>query len=97
VAEPEGGLPPLRRLRLPAELTHRTTAAHRDRLLTPLSEGCDIEIDLATVHSIDAAGLQLLLTCQLHALATGRRMRTTGHSAAVRDLLQRLGAADYFA
>lgn len=88
--------PPLRRLRLPAELTCRTTAEQRDRLLAPLSEGCDIEVDLATVQCIDAAGLQLLLTCRLHALATGRRMRTTGQSAAVRELVQRLGGADYF-
>ena len=86
----------LRRLRLSAELTRRTAAAQRAQLFEPLDSGHDLEIDLGSVRHIDAAGLQLLVKAKLHALATGRLMRLTHHSAAVRDLIGGLGTCGVF-
>lgn len=82
----------MQRLALPAALTRESAQALRRRLFEPMDNGRDVEVDLAAVCHIDAAGLQLLLAARLHALAKGRQLRLTRPSAAVLDFFGALGA-----
>jgi anti-anti-sigma factor len=60
----------------------------RDALLRAITMSGDLEIDLAAVSEMDAAGLQLLLVARREADASGKRLTLTGAGAAVLEVMQ---------
>jgi anti-sigma B factor antagonist len=75
-------------LRPPSEFNIYVAVEFRDVLLKALASGNDLEIDLATVAEMDAAGLQQLLVAQREATAAGRKMRVTGAGPAVLEVME---------
>jgi anti-sigma B factor antagonist len=60
----------------------------RDALVKAVASGGDLEIDLAAVSEMDAAGLQLLLVARREADASGKRLYLTGSGAAALEVMQ---------
>jgi anti-sigma B factor antagonist len=68
------------------EMTIYTALELKDRLLAPLPQCADMELDLAGVGEIDSAGLQLLVLLKQEAKAQGKSLSITGHSPAVLEI-----------
>jgi anti-anti-sigma factor len=68
------------------EMTIYTALEMKDKLLSPLSQCADMELDLAGVGEIDSAGLQLLVLLKQEARAQGKSLSITGHSPAVLEI-----------
>jgi len=84
------------RIVIDGELTIYTALELKDTLLAGLSATEELELDLSAVGEFDAAGLQLLVMIKQEALALGKRLRFTGHSPVVLDLLDLSGLAGFF-
>lgn len=80
----------------PGELSIYTAADFKANLMAALEQGRIIEIDLAQVSELDTAGLQLLILAKREAEARGLRLELTGHSAAVREVLDLCNMAAHF-
>jgi len=78
------------------EMTIYTALALKDELLSPLAQCETLEINLAGVSEIDSAGLQLLIVVKTAAKARGKKLRITGHSPAVLDILDRCDLEGFF-
>lgn len=83
-------------LDLTGELTIYEAAATKERLLAPLAEVSELEMNLADVSEIDTAGVQLLILTKQEAVATGKSLRLTGHSRPVVELLELYGLDAWF-
>lgn len=70
------------------ELTIFTAAEQKPRLLAFVDSGDELEIDLAKVHEIDTAGLQLLILIKRQAAQTGKNLRFVMHSKEVLEILE---------
>jgi anti-sigma B factor antagonist len=70
------------------ELTIFTAAKQKSQLLAFLASGDDLEINLAKVHEIDTAGLQLLILIKREAGQCRKNLRFVMHSPAVLNLLE---------
>jgi anti-anti-sigma factor len=75
-------------LHLPNEFNIYVAVDFRDVLLKALATGNDLEIDLAAVTEMDAAGLQQLLVAQREATAAGKKMRLSGVGPAVLEVME---------
>ena len=75
-------------LRPEAEFTIYNAMECRDALLEAMRAEGDLEIDLAAVSEMDAAGLQLLLLAKREAEAHGKRLYLTAPGPAVADVMQ---------
>ena len=75
-------------LRPQSEFNIYVAVEFRDVLLKALSSGNDLEIDLAAVTEIDAAGLQQLLVAQREAAAGGKKMIISGAGPAVLEVME---------
>ena len=73
-----------------------TALALKDRLLTPLDQCADMELDLAGVTDIDSAGLQLLILVKNECRTRGKNLRLTGHSAPVLEILDLYNLESFF-
>ncbi len=87
---------PSGRIAIVGELTIYTAMELKDKLLTGLSAAEELELDLAEVGEIDAAGLQLLVMIKREAAALGKDLHFTGHSQVVLELLDLSGLAGFF-
>lgn len=84
------------RIAIEGELTIYTALELKEKLLAGLSATEELELDLANVGEIDAAGLQLLIMIKQEAAVLGKVVRFTGHSPVVLDLLDLSGLAGFF-
>lgn len=78
------------------EMNIYTALALKDRLLAPLEQCADIELDLSGVTDIDSAGVQLLVLLQNECGTRGRDLRIIGHSAPVKEILDLYNLESYF-
>ncbi len=60
----------------------------KDKLLDALAQTSELELNLAQVHEMDTAGLQLLVMLKKEALRTGKCVRIVAHSQAVSELVE---------
>jgi len=91
----DNGSPPCH-LHLEGEMTIFTALDVKERLLAPLANCRQIDVDLSQVSEIDSAGLQLMLLIKREAAAQGKDIRFVAHSAAVVDVLELCQLTGYF-
>lgn len=88
------------RLEIEGEATIFHAAELKEELLAAMTScaegGIEMEVVLAQVSEIDAAGLQLLALCKREAAARKLTLRFSGHSPAVLDLLNLSNLAGSF-
>lgn len=82
-------------LYLNGEFNIYEAAARKPEILAVLADA-ESEINLAGVTEIDGAGLQLLMLAKREAVAAGRVLRLTEHSAAVQEILELTGMVSEF-
>jgi anti-sigma B factor antagonist len=70
------------------ELTIFTAAEMKSTLLAFLNTNDDIEINLANVTEIDAAGLQLLILLKRESAKAGKTLHYVMHSRIVLELME---------
>lgn len=70
------------------DLTIYTAAAQKDALVAFLASGNELELNLAKVTEMDAAGLQLLMLAKREAANAGKTLRYSMHSAPVLEILE---------
>lgn len=75
------------RLALDADLTIYHAETQKRVLTEALAGSTRLELDLSTVADIDTAGLQLLILIKREARVQGKEVVITGHSTAVRELI----------
>lgn len=75
------------RLSVEGDMTIDTVGELKDAMLTTLTQGDSVEMNLAGVTAIDSAGLELLVLLKTEAHMHGRNVRITDHSRAVMDIL----------
>ena len=80
------------RLQISGELTIYDAVALYRALLESLGTCDSLELDLAAVTDLDAAGLQQLMLLRREARATGKTLRVLAHSDATRDVPERYGS-----
>jgi anti-anti-sigma factor len=68
----------------------------RDALLKAIAAEGDLDIDLTGASEVDAAGLQLLLLARSDAGACGKKLRITGASPALLDVMQLCNVTGWF-
>lgn len=78
------------------EMTIYNALELKDQLLAPFDQWAHIEIDLAGVSDIDAAGLQLLVMAKTEAVARGIDLRLVGHSPVVLEVLELCNLENFF-
>lgn len=86
----------VRQLSLAQDLTIYHALEQKSQLLDALAEGQTLELDLSQVAAIDTAGLQLLLLVKREAGSAGKQVKLTGHSPAVRELIEFTQLAGHF-
>lgn len=87
---------PAVRLAMTQDMTIYHALPQKTELLEALAEGRALELDLSQVSEIDTAGLQLLLLVKREASRAGKEVRLTGHSPAVRELIEFTQLAGHF-
>lgn len=70
--------------------------AQKPLLLKALAGCQELDIDLSQVGEMDTAGFQLLLLTKREAIKASKRVRLTGHSKAVTELMDLYNMAGYF-
>ncbi|BAL25991.1 lipid asymmetry maintenance protein MlaB [Azoarcus sp. KH32C] len=75
------------RLALDADLTIYHTVPQKQALIEALAGSNRLELDLSAVGDIDTAGLQLLILVKREARVQGKEVVITGHSTAVRQVI----------
>lgn len=83
-------------LTLTGPLTIYEAGEAKSRLLGPLAQADETEMDLSRVSEIDTAGIQLLILAKREAAAAGKTLSFTGHSRPVVELLELYGLAAWF-
>ena len=63
--------------------------------LAGVPEGASVLLDLTGVRLLDSAGIRALLNARRLADTTGRRLRITGASGIVRNVLDLTGVSDH--
>jgi anti-sigma B factor antagonist len=86
----------LSRVSIDGELTIYAAAELKPKLLAPLSESAEIEVNLSQVGEMDAAGLQLLILAKREATAKGKALRLVGHSPAALESLDLCDMTGFF-
>jgi len=84
------------RIGIEGELTIYAAAQAKENLLSAMAAGNEIEINLAQVSEIDAAGLQLLALVKREAAEKNKPLRFIAHSQAVLDMLDLCNLAGVF-
>lgn len=83
-------------LHIDGDMTIYTAAEIKDELMAHMAQPCEREIDLSEVSEMDGAGLQILILAKREAEKHGTRLRLTGHSRSVLDVLDMCNLAPYF-
>lgn len=84
------------RLSLKEDLTIYNAAAQKAQLLQAIDASSALDLDLAQVGQIDAAGVQLLLLAKREAERRGKAMAIVAHSDAVREVIDFCNLAAWF-
>jgi anti-anti-sigma factor len=84
------------KIAIDGEMTIFNAQELKTSLLTPLPEHDDIEVDLSKVIEIDSAGLQIMVLLKLEALSRDKMLRFTGHSPAVREIIDLCDLGAFF-
>ncbi len=84
------------RVGIDGEMTIYTAAQTKESLLSAMAECNEIELNLAHVSEIDAAGLQLLALAKREAADKGKPLHFVAHSQAVLDMLDLCNLAGVF-
>lgn len=84
------------RIVIEGDMTIFEASALKDKLLQPLAECVEVEVDLAEVGEMDTAGLQLLLLAKHEANNRNATLRFTGHSQAVLEVLDLCNLIGHF-
>lgn len=84
------------RLAPEGEMTIYTAAEFKESLASALADSADLEVNLSQVSEMDTSGLQLLILAKNECLARGGALRLTGHSSAVREVLDLCNMAAFF-
>lgn len=84
-------------LQLSGELTIYDAVALHRALLESLGAADSLDLDLAQVTDLDAAGLQQLMLLRREARAAGKALQVIAHSDATRDVLTLCGLDADFA
>lgn len=85
-----------RTVALCGEMTIYAAAELKDKLVAPVADGAETEINLSRVTEIDTAGLQLLILAKRQAAGEARVLRLAGHSQPVLDLLELYNMSAFF-
>ncbi|CAK0777287.1 anti-sigma B factor antagonist [Gammaproteobacteria bacterium] len=78
------------------EMTIFTAQKLATQLLTSLTDGSCLEVDLSGVSEIDSAGLQLMLAAKRMADARDLSLRFVGHSPTVLNVLDLCDLVSFF-
>ena len=65
-------------------------------LFEALALSDEIELDLSAVSELDTSGVQLLMLMKREAVAAGKALKLSGHSAAVLEVFELLGLGGWF-
>ena len=84
------------RIGIDGEMTIYTAAQTKENLLAAMADCNEIEMNLAHVSEIDAAGLQLLALAKREAAAGNKPLHFVAHSQAVLDMLDLCNLAGVF-
>jgi anti-anti-sigma factor len=86
------------RIAVNGEMTIYTAAEVREKLLVPIANCRDteIEVDLANVTDMDTAGQQLLIAAKIASVARRNSLRLVRHSPAVLEVLDLYGLGRFF-
>lgn len=84
------------RVVIAGEMTIYTARDWRDRLLAAMAAPGDVELDMAGVSDIDAAGIQLLVSLRMEAAASERTLRLLAVSPRVTEALAFCRLTEYF-
>lgn len=76
------------RIEISGDLTIYTVAALAPELVMLIFRNDPLDLSLANVHEIDAAGVQLLILAKKEAAMRGKSLRLVEHSRAVVDALE---------
>jgi len=79
---------------LAGDLDIYVAAEARVALLEALAQEADMTLDLSTVESVDAAGVQVLLAARRSAEEQGLSLRWVNPSRAITDVIQLMGMSD---
>lgn len=75
------------RLAIVADMTIYHATAQKTQLLEALAATQHLDLDLSAVAEMDTAGLQLLILVKREAVRHGKALSISGHSPAVRQIL----------
>lgn len=78
------------------EMTIYRASELKDVISPALSSNQNIEIDLSHVTELDSAGLQLMLSSKLESTVRGTKLSFSGHSPAVREVLDLCDLGGFF-
>lgn len=84
------------RIGIEGEMTIYFAALTKEKIFSAIAECNEIEVNLAHVSEIDAAGLQLLALAKREAAERKKPLRFVSHSHAVLDLLDMCNLAGVF-
>ena len=84
------------RIGIDGEMTIYSAAQAKENLLTAMADCNEIEMNLAHVSEIDAAGLQLLALAKREAADSDKPLYFVAHSQAVLDMLDLCNLAGVF-
>ena len=83
-------------LHLEGELTIYAAADLKQKLLAPLDDHAEVEVDLSGIGEVDTAGLQLLVLAKREAAARNKSLRLANHSPAVLEALELCNLHGFF-
>ncbi len=78
------------------DMTIYTASTQKLLLLEAVANYHELDLDLSQVGEMDTAGFQLLLLTKREATKSDKTVRITGHSKAVRELLDLYNMNSYF-
>ena len=78
------------------DMTIYTASTQKLLLLEAVANCQELDLDLSQVGEMDTAGFQLLLLTKREATKSDKAVRITGHSKAVRELLDLYRMSSYF-
>jgi len=84
------------RIAVEGEMTIFSALELKNSLLAPIGDKDDIEVDLSAVSEIDSAGLQIMVLLKLEAFVQNKMLRFTGHSPAVREIIDLCDLGAFF-
>lgn len=84
------------RIAVEGELTIYTAADWRERLLAPLAQGDNLELDLSAVEELDTAGLQVLIMAKKEACAREQTLHLYNHSRVVQEVFELCDVTAFF-